>query len=215
MLGLRVLNHCILSTLKPQENSLAADKQLWKPTLGFVPGHEQRNGLLTGFSSTQAGLLQWQEAFVSISRFLGWILGVELRMHSILSSHTSLPQLGDPPRQEQNPGNVSYAGLQLGDTCSDNQHRGKASYAGARRSHCFRPRPDLGPPPYTHSITVGTKVKIQASVFMSQALTQARRAKIISRWQTFAALTNTFLLYDVFNPFIKELWPHLPRKARA
>ena len=92
MLGLRVLNHYILPTLKPQENSLAADKHLWKPTLGFVPGHEQRNGLLTGFSSTQAALLQRQEAFVSISRLLGWILfWVEPCEHSILSSHTSLP----------------------------------------------------------------------------------------------------------------------------
>lgn len=45
--GLRVLNHCILSTLKPQENSLAADKQLWKPALGFVPCLEQCNRLLT------------------------------------------------------------------------------------------------------------------------------------------------------------------------
>lgn len=58
MLGLRVLNHCILPTLKPQENSLAADKRLWKLTLSFVPGHEHRNGLLTGFSPTQGGLLQ-------------------------------------------------------------------------------------------------------------------------------------------------------------
>ncbi len=131
-------------TLKPQENSLAADKQLWKPTLCFVPGHEQHKGPLTGFSSTQAGLLQWQEAFVSISRFLGWILGVEPCAHSILSSHTSLPLDSDPPCQEQNPGNVSYAELRLGDTCSDNQHRATPPTFGPRLSRCIRPHPDRG-----------------------------------------------------------------------
>lgn len=130
MLGLRVLNHRILPTLKPQENSLAADKQLWKPTLSFVPSHEQRNGLLTGSSSTQVKLLQLQEAFVSISRLLRWILWVQPWVHSILSSHTSLPLLSDPPRQEQNPENVSYAELELGDTCSDNQRWAKPPTLG-------------------------------------------------------------------------------------
>ncbi|KAI9542920.1 hypothetical protein NQZ68_016230 [Dissostichus eleginoides] len=57
---------------------------------------------------------------------------------------TSLPLLGDPPRQEQNPGNVSYAELQLGDTCLDNQHRAKPRTLAFRLSRCIRPHPDLG-----------------------------------------------------------------------
>lgn len=124
-------------------------------------------------------------------------------MHSILSSHTSLPLLGDRPRQEQNPGNVSYVGPQFGDTCPDNQHRAKASRAGPCLSRRIRPRPDLSClHTHTHYGTVGAKN--QETSIMSQALTQAGTAKTISRWQTFAALTNTFPLYDAFNCPIKE-----------
>lgn len=164
MLGLRVLNHCILPSFKLQENSLAADEQLWKPTLGFVSGYRQHNGLLTGLSSTQARPLQWQEAFVSISRLLSFILGVEPCTHSILGSHTSLPRLGDPPRQEQNPGNVSYAELQLGDTCSDNQHKTKPPTLCLVWATASHPTFISAAFIYTHLTTMCIKVKKQASV---------------------------------------------------
>lgn len=108
------------------------------------------------------------------------ILGVEPCAHSILSSHTSLPLDSDPPCQEQNPGNVSYAELRLGDTCSDNQHRAKPPTLGPRLSRCIRPHPDLGCLHITYTL--------QHSVLPT---------KTITRWQTFAALMNTF-------PFIKE-----------
>lgn len=98
---------------------------------------------------------------------------LSLCSHGILSSHTSLPLLSDPPRQEQNPGNVSYAELQLRDTCSDNQHRAKPSTLGLRLSPCIRPHPDLC---YLHIHTPALWAEInkkQTSVFMSQALTLA------------------------------------------
>lgn len=166
MLGLRVLSHCVLPTHKLQENSLAADEQWWKSILGFVPGHEQRSGLLIGFSSTLARRLQWQGAFVSISRLLRFLLGVEPCTHSILSSHTSLPLLDDPSRQEQNLGNVSYVELQLWDTCSDNQHRAKPPTLCLVWAAASDPTLTSAASIHTqtHYTTVRVKIKKQASV---------------------------------------------------
>lgn len=81
MLGSGALNDYVLPTIKPQENSLAADKQLWKPPLVAA----DRFLINTNCAAAMTG------GVVPISRSLWGILGVERCAYSILSSHTTLP----------------------------------------------------------------------------------------------------------------------------
>lgn len=99
-------------------------------------------------------------------------------MHSILSSHISLPQLSDHPRQEQNPENASYAELQLGDTCSGNHHGSNSPTRSLVWGHSIWPHPNLRcshihtPENYVH--------KKQKKIIWQQGFAQS-----ISRMQTF------------------------------
>lgn len=98
-------------------------------------------------------------------------------MHSILSSHISLPQLSDHPRQEQNPGNASYAELQLGDTCSGNHHGSNSPTRSLVWVTAFDPTLTSAAPIYTLQRTMCTKNKRKSS--------GSRDLQSISRMQTF------------------------------
>lgn len=205
MLGLRVLNHCILPSLKLQKNSLAADKRLWKPTLGYFPGNEHRSRLLTGFPPQQEAMtgsvcLDQQVAQMNSG---SWAFACIAFL---------VPKPPSPYTVTLHARNKTL-GMWAMQSCSSETpvqttSTGKSLLRwGLRLSPAIRPHPDLGCP---HRDTPALWAKInrkRKSVFM----TQTRPDNFLG------ANPHTYCkhLSLVGCPSAQSLWAHLPCKARA
>lgn len=198
MLGLRVLNHLILPTLKPQENSLAADKQngsqLWALSLAMdspmgcwqVP-HQHKLHCCSDRKrlSQSAGCSDefWESSLARIA----FLVPTPPSPYSV-TLHARNKTLGMWAMQSCS----SKTPVQTTNTGHSFLHR-----ASSEPLHPTPPWPQL-PVLHTRTPALWAQKSRNKHLFSCHKHSQGP-AKTISRWQNFAAPVNTLPLYDAFN----------------